>query len=154
MKRRTATKNALKIATRLKSVCGSILTYEADREALKVRRAWVFGSTVKVSEEPNDLDILLDAKPCGRRRTANSRVRETRKTFWDVLGGARFHRQLLKLEGIRLVERSEAVGFKWLTQGMRKVSIHSYECDGDFEDIPRTMVMIYPRNDFAKRTEK
>lgn len=55
MKRETAIKNVNTIAARLKNISGLIGTPNTDHECFKVRAAYVFGSTVKGSINPNDL---------------------------------------------------------------------------------------------------
>ena len=67
MKRATALKSLKKIVDRIHAVNGLLATPEASSEAFRIKRAWVFGSTVKGSESPGDLDILIDAESVGRR---------------------------------------------------------------------------------------
>ena len=56
------------IARRLVSVNGLIPTHRGDHEFYLVKKAWVFGSTIKGSDAPNDLDVLLFAENAGARQ--------------------------------------------------------------------------------------
>jgi len=127
MKRTTAIKNANRIAEKLMSVCGIICTQEAVFDAVRVKRAWVFGSTAKGSAKPNDLDILVEMKVCGKFQRGNAkRVRGLygRVCWFDA---AR----------------------RFIRDGMKMVRIHDYDIEKGLGDIISTAILIYPRNDLS-----
>ena len=66
MKRKLAFRYAFEVARRVHGVNGILATPLCDREAVRFKRIWVFGSTVKGGEAPNDLDLLIELEPCGR----------------------------------------------------------------------------------------
>jgi predicted nucleotidyltransferase len=128
MKRSTALKNATEIARRIKSVNGLLATPLCNREAVRIKRAWVFGSTVKGSGFPNDLDILLELIPCGRIKN------------WRQ---AKLDRRYYRSTGIKLAQCSMRETIKWLRKNMKKVRCHHYFIEKDLGiDV---MVEIYPR---------
>jgi hypothetical protein len=129
MQRKTAIKNAMTVTSRLRKCCGLIGTSGATTDCMKVRRAWIFGSTAKGSEAPNDLDVLLECYSVGKWRPKQARMLRGRD-------GARY-----KMSGFRVLSN-------YLSAGMKMIRIHSYDIDGGFGDIPQTKIMIYPRNDF------
>lgn len=130
MRKETALRYAAEITARLRGINGLLATPLCQKEAVRIRRVWVFGSTVKGSEAPNDLDLLLDLWPVGRHRN------------WKQ---GKLDRRLARAFGIRLAIDGENEALKWLTKGMRKVSRHSFEDERGLDLSP--LVMIYPRND-------
>lgn len=60
MKRETAIKYAREIARRAQSVNGLLATPGCSYEAVRIKRMWIFGSTVKGKTDPNDLDLLIE----------------------------------------------------------------------------------------------
>jgi len=130
MKRATALRYAREIASRLHSVNGLLATPLCDREAVRVKRVWVFGSTAKGSQTPNDLDVMIELDcQVGRHRT------------WRQ---ARFDKRELRSYGIKCAPSSREYFLKWLTRGMRKVSRHCRDSDCVQLDV---QTLIYPRYD-------
>ena len=132
MKRSTALKNANKIAGILKKNGGIICTPEALFEAAIIRRAWVFGSTAKGKENPNDLDILIDVKIVGRFN-CNAKTNRDYTRRYGILGKLCTHETALR----------------FLRKGTKMTRFHSLDTDGNLFDIPQTKIMIYPRNDLV-----
>lgn len=130
MKRATAVKYAHEIARRLRSVSGLLATPNCEFEAVRIARVWVFGSTVKGSLTPNDLDILIDIKAVGRR------------TRWVL--GRKLDREYSRRYGFDQMPNSERYALLWLTRGMRKVSRHTTDVEKVEIDVKR---LIYPRFD-------
>jgi predicted nucleotidyltransferase len=127
MKLATANKYAREVARRLHSVNGLLATPLCNSEAARISRVWVFGSTVKGSQNPNDLDLLIEIRPVGRRFKAKQ---------------ARPDRALLRRMGVRLAPSSVEYGLKWLTKGMKMVSRHRTDVETAELDVK---VLIYPR---------
>jgi predicted nucleotidyltransferase len=128
VKYETAIGYAHLIAARLRAVNGLIPTPRASFEYLRVRRAWVFGSTVRGKDRPNDLDIMLDVAFCGRQLR---RMRFRRNESF-------IHRTLFS---------TFEDGARWLRRGMRNVSMHTND---EWPCLSRRCrVLIYPRNDYA-----
>lgn len=130
MKIETAIKYANDIAARIQSVNGLLATPLCGNEAVRIRRVWIFGSTVKGSANPNDLDVLIDMSVAGRHFT--------RRTM-------PVDKQYLRTYGMKITYCSEWYALKWLTKGMRNVSRHRLSDDQAELDVK---VLLYPRNDF------
>ena len=129
MKRTTALRYAHEVARRVHAVNGLLATPVCDNEAVRIKRMWVFGSTVKGSQTPNDLDLLIELVRCGRRRT------------WRQ---SKADKRYLNDHGIRVAPDCRHAALVWLTRGMRMVSRH---CT-DVECVPIDVkVLIYPRMD-------
>lgn len=127
MKLETAQRYAAEVAKRVRGVNGVLATPLCDSEAVRIRRIYVFGSTVKGSQHPNDLDLLIDIDECGRR------------FGWEQ---ARVDKRYYRSCGIRCAPSSVEYALKWLTRGMKKVSRHVARAEGIKIDVK---VEIYPR---------
>lgn len=145
MKRETALRYAETIAARLRSHGGLIGTPDADREALRIARAWLFGSTAKGNNSPRDVDILLDLWPCGRLQLVNRAPwRGTKQRVGAKIGSTAYAKRY------RLPLNCKVSALHALVAGMRMVRFHEFMIDGDLGDIPETRIMIYPRNDLGR----
>ena len=127
MKRATALRYSVELARRVHSVNGILSTPGCSHDAVRVSRMWVFGSTAKGSDAPNDLDVLIELKECGRHYT------------WRQ---ARLDRRYFRAHGIRCAIESREDFLKWLTKGMRLVSRHCADSEGAVLDVKK---LIYPR---------
>jgi predicted nucleotidyltransferase len=125
----TARRYAREIHERVKAVNGLLGTPGCSDEAVRIRRIWVFGSAVKGSQAPNDLDVLIDLHRCGR-------------SFSGSRHQARIDRRYLANHGVRVAVDSKDACLKWLTDGMRKVSRHCTDTETVDIDVK---VEIYPR---------
>lgn len=135
MRIQTAIKYALEIRRRIRSVNGVLATPLCRFEAIRIARVWVFGSTVKGSQAPNDLDVLLDIRCAGRHRT------------WRQ---AKLSKRALRSCGVWLAPESDDEFLKWLTRGMRKVSRHVLSSEPSLEHDLDVKVLLYPRDDFSR----
>ena len=134
MKRATALKHAEEISRRIRSVNGILATPNCTFPALRIRRAWVFGSTVKGSDAPNDLDILLDITVAGKYRR------------WKR--GMKLNKRYARSYGVLLCPDSETYALMWLTNGMKKVSRHVLQSEPRLlEMIGNDKRMIYPKKE-------
>lgn len=122
MKRKTALKNLSTIIERLNICNGKFNLDGYDFEGLTVKKAYVFGSLVKMSDFPNDIDILIDYERFGK-----------------------FHAGRY-LRGLVIENRV----FINLRKGMKMIRFHDFRIDGNYNDIPDTKVMIFPDNNFNK----
>lgn len=129
MKLTTALRYAHEISNRVKSVNGLLGTPMCNREAVRISRIWVFGSTVKGSQSPNDLDILIECKAVGGFKTHSQ---------------GKLDKWRLRSYGCKTAICAETEAFKWLTKGMKKVSRHDTKYEATELDVK---VLIYPRND-------
>lgn len=145
MKRATAKRMALTIAERLKSAAGVIGTPGSDHEALRVKRAWVFGSTAKGSEHPNDLDIIMEMHECGRRFWQKGAVQKRTRP-----GGARLDRAFFRTHRVRMPVSCQQDALRWIRGTMKMVRLHDYGIDGHLAD---GKIMIYPRNELRATIE-
>jgi hypothetical protein len=127
MKLETALHHAAEIARRLESVNGLIPTPRGGNEFYLVKKAWVFGSTIKGSDAPNDLDVLLFAENAGARQR------------WEVVGFDPVYR---KATGLRRARHTDREAKMWLRKGMMMISLHDTESE---ETIFDKKVEIYPR---------
>ena len=145
MKRETAIRNVQRIADTLHETNGLIGTAGTSYDAVRIKRAWVFGSTAKGSEHPNDVDILLDISNAGRRYWTNKGKLHRGCNRY----GARLDKYFVK-RGLQLPVDAQQEAMRRIRGTMKMVRLHEFHIDGDFGDIPQTKVMIYPRNDFAE----
>ncbi|MEJ7805450.1 MAG: hypothetical protein WKG03_05965 [Telluria sp.] len=132
MKLATALRYASEVARRVQAVNGLLATPLCNYEAVRIRRIWVFGSTVKGSQAPNDLDLLIDLAVAGRRYS-HAQTRACKRQ--------------LRSYGVRSAPDARDDALKWLTKGMRMVSRHCLDNECAVID---TKVLIYPRNDLAE----
>ena len=63
----------------------------------------------KVSDAPNDLDVLLFAETAGARQT------------WQIVG---FDPVYYKAHGLRRTRNTDREALMWLRKGMKMVSLH------------------------------
>jgi predicted nucleotidyltransferase len=129
MKLETAQRYAREIAARVHSVNGLLATPLCSGEAARISRVWVFGSTVKGSTAPNDLDVLIEINEVGRRRSAAQ---------------GRMCKKYYRAFGVRVAASTTEEALKWLTKGMKKVSRHT--TNGETAELD-VKVLIYPRWD-------
>lgn len=130
MRRATALRYAREIARRLHEVNGVLATPLCQREAVRIKRVWVFGSTAKGAENPNDLDVMIELDcQVGRHRS------------WRQ---ARIDKQYKRRHGWRVAPSQRQYFLKWLTKGMRGVSRHCLDDDVVQLDVK---TLIYPRYD-------
>lgn len=127
MKRETALKYSREIARRVHSVNGVLATPLCEREAVRISRVWVFGSTAKGSQNPNDLDLLIEIKECGRR------IRK---------GGYKVDKRYLRATGIVTGCDPIEYALKWISKGMKMVSRHTTRSEATKLDVKK---LIYPR---------
>lgn len=126
MKIETAKRYAAEIARRVTEVNGVILTPRGEHKFVKINRMWVFGSVVKGSLNPNDLDLLIDLEASGDWQR------------WEDVG---FDPAYLRRYGMRTTRKSSSEALMWLTKGMRNVSRHCTDTEKVEIDVK---VMIYP----------
>lgn len=127
----TAIAYAQRIADRVRAVNGLLATPVTDSEAIRIRRIWVFGSTVKGSQSPNDLDLLIDIERAGRRMS------------WRQ---AKYDRRFFRACGVKVAPDAEHQALAWIAKGMKKVSRHPLHMEGIEIDVK---VMVYPRDDLT-----
>lgn len=142
MKLSTAIKNANIIAERIKRLNGIIETPECNKKFVRIKRSWIFGSTVKGKLNPNDLDVLLDYSEHEIRYSAAMRIPDKK----DIRrrGVAKQSFKSHRFMGLDFGLSASREAFKYLKKGMCKISIHDHSIDGNIAGVK---VMIYPRND-------
>lgn len=126
MKRATALRNAHRIAERVRGVNGILATPGCDRSAVRIKRVWIFGSTIKGSPAPNDLDVLIECVGIGL----------------SPAGQRRCDREYKRRYGMRSSVSCFLELRRWLRCGMQKVSVHFLDIEGSLAS-PRAL--IYPR---------
>lgn len=141
MKRQTAEKNLKTVIQRLHEINGLLVTPLHNWDALKIKRAWLFGSFAKGVDEPNDLDIFFE-------------VVAFRRDYRDYIGPNNRLRGCYKLDkayrrsyGMVRAIQSDETFVKWVRKDMKKVSVHIVGHDGCFDSLDKK-VLIYPRCDF------
>lgn len=164
MKRETALKNIYKLIQRMKSINGVLSTPLEDVDYIKIKRAWLFGSVLKGSENPNDIDIFIELEGYTEenrffaisenpkyvkksRRKLNRPLKDGRVEGFH--GGYRFDKNtpLFKTYGMRFRISSSDTLIKWLRKHIPKVSIHYTYYDKVFHNVDQKC-LIYPRCDF------
>jgi hypothetical protein len=138
MKRAVAIKKALTVAGNLRKAAGLIGTPGTEFEAVRVKRAWLFGSTVKGKENPNDVDILLEVEEVGRHTRFGK--------------GGRLDKDMARRygRGCGYTVSSTKEAYRFIKGGMTMIRLHNAKWDGEFGDIAETKVLIYPRNDLVR----
>lgn len=133
MKLETSIKNAIKVARRIKHCNGLIGTPEATTEAFRIKRAWVFGSTVKGKLNPRDTDIMIEGYCIGSFNLKRAKKQPKSKASC----------------GIRYSLNSIEVAHSYLRGNIKMLRLHDFKIDGNLGDIPNTKIMIYPRMDLV-----
>ncbi len=133
MKLQTSIRNALKIAERIKRCNGLIGTPYTSHEALRIKRAWLFGSMAKGKLNPGDTDILLECYVVG----------------WFNLENAKLQPKSRNSMGHRYALCAMEEGRRYLRSGLKMVRFHDLHIDGNFGDIAKTKIMIYPKNNLT-----
>jgi len=129
MKIETALRYASEIARRLNEEGGIVETPGCGHHrAMQIDAVWVFGSTIKGSDSPNDLDILIDMKELGPR------------LHWQEVG---YDKTYFRNHGLYRANPAYYEALKWLSKGMKKVSRHMVGCFDNEESLKKAM--IYPR---------
>ena len=141
MKYETAIRNAVKVADRIRGSNGLIGTPECERDTVKIRKAWLFGSTAKGKPNPSDVDILIEYDLIGRRQHTNCRAH---RGFSGA--NAAVDKESKRRYGMSLPKSSWAVTAKFLTNNMKMIRIHNASIDGE---IAHPRIMIYPRMDLT-----
>lgn len=141
MKRRTAISHVKVVKERLLQCNGVIGTPASEFEFVRIKRAWVFGSTAKGNETPGDVDILVEILPAGRMLATNALARQCGRR-----GGARNHPARGAPKTYPACSFTNA--YRFLSAGMKMVRFHDLAVDGQFGDIAATRILIYPRDDF------
>jgi hypothetical protein len=149
MKRQTALRNVGKVSSKLRQLGGIIGTPECSHPAVRVKRAWVFGSTVKGKQEPNDVDILVELEEVGRAQSHEREDDGYRRSNIERRYSTAQKSKGYAYCGVTWPKSATAEATRFLRAGMKKVSVHDYSRSNDFGDINETKVLIYPRNDFA-----
>ena len=127
MKRTTALRYSKEIARRVHSVNGLLATPLCGSEAVRISRVWIFGSTAKGSQSPNDLDVLIELKPCGR--------------YLRWTNGA-LDKRYYRATGIKVARSPTQEALKWISKGMKMVSRHTTNSESVDIDVKK---LIYPR---------
>ena len=135
MKLKSAINKAHKVAERLKSTHGLIYTPLHEYEAIRVKRAWLFGSTSKLKEEPNDVDILVEMVGIDRYK-------------YGVRGSYIIDKEYLRRYGMRIPKDSMVVASKFLKNRLHHVNVHATDWVSFDPDVK---ILIYPRNDLDLR---
>ena len=139
MKYETAIRNTMKVADRIRKSNGLIGTPECERETVKIRKAWLFGSTAKGKPNPNDVDILIEYNLIGRRQHTNCRAH---RGFSRT--NAAVDKEYKRRYGISAPQSAWAATVRLLSRNMKMVRIHDANTDGE---IAHPRIMIYPRMD-------
>lgn len=139
MRRATALRAAETIAARVKAHGGLIGTPHADYEAVRIKRVWLFGSTAKGSEAPNDVDILLEYIRCGRHQLCG-KWRRYRAS------NAKLAKRYYRSTGIKTAICAANEALRHLRGALKMVRFHSFDVDGD---LAHPRILLYPRNDLS-----
>lgn len=123
MKRETAIAIAEEIVCKLVACRGIVDTPTAFRPQVKVSELWMFGSTLKGKDRPNDLDLLWEAEPIGACRKPGE-------------GGAELDRELNRRYGYVRAKDPFDEAIRSLRGSRKMVRIHDMGLDGD---------LAYPR---------
>ena len=142
MKLSTSIKNAMIVADRIRSLSGIIETPEGQFSCVRIKRAWLFGSTARLKESPSDTDIILDINVTGYFQPTNSIAWRKRRCRNNSKTDKCFKRST----GINSPIDSKYIAFKYLRKNLKLVSLHSLDVDHEYAT---DKIMIYPRNDLT-----
>ena len=118
MKRKTAIKNIMRMVERLEDCNGKFSTPEACiYGTFQFESLHVFGSTAKGSDSPGDIDILFDGAGCEQNGIGY---------YYGV-------------------QDASCIALKQLRKGMKMVSFHYLEADGNYKDIGETRLLVWKR---------
>lgn len=137
MKRATALKSIAQIVARLHSLSGIICTPHGSHDGVRIKRAWVFGSTAKGAESPRDIDILLDFELVGR-------YKDRARGHKNKGGTPCLDKERRRRYGINISIASEEIALGSLRKGLKMIRFHSLSIDGD---IATPRIMLYPKNE-------
>lgn len=141
MRLKTAIRHALTVAERLHAINGIIQTPECGHECMRVKRAWLFGSTARHRENPNDVDIIMETILCRPiKKTGIRRGKKSKQT-------AKVDRIYKRSTGIWLPKETHREGLRYLRGNMRMIRFHDFNIDKNFA---AGRIMLYPRNDLLK----
>lgn len=140
MKLSTSLKNANAVADRIKALSGIIMTPEGSREAVRIKRAWLFGSTAKGKVNPNDTDIILEVIEVGSLKLTN------KWRMYNFKNNAKTDKRK-RMYGLSVPIYSYSIALRYLAKNLKMVRIHHIDIDGEYAT---DRVMIYPRNDLEK----
>ncbi len=161
MKRSTAIKRALEIADRVKKCNGIIGTPECEFTAFRIKRMWLFGSTAKGYENPNDVDILIDGGECGLIQFANWKNKKSMAGFVNDRK-KRLDRSFVKFRlgktdkgylrscGVYTAVSSRITALRGISGSGKMVRFHEFDVDGN---LAHPRIMLYPRNDLKTKIE-
>jgi predicted nucleotidyltransferase len=144
MKLEAAISKAKIIAERIKQSNGLIGTPECSFEAYRIKRAWLFGSTAKGKDNPNDVDILIEAREAGRPQRTQRNKSYTKDRRFNRACNARIDKQYYRSYGMIRGICTYKTAQSFLRGHLKMVRFHSIEIDGEIA-YPR--ILIYPRMD-------
>lgn len=131
MRRIVAINRLKKIISRLNDCNGVIETPDCNYAATRIKSAYIFGSVLKGSQTPNDIDIIVEFESVGNFRS----VKEI----------GIFDNRKYRSYGVMVAKRSCENAIISLRKHIPMVRIHDMKIDGDIA-YPR--VMIFPSNHF------
>jgi predicted nucleotidyltransferase len=150
MKRNTALKSLFKVLQRIHNINGVLNTPMDDNVCCKIKKAWLFGSVLKGSDNPNDIDIFIEiAKPNTPPEKELKSRRKVYRSYQRLHGGFRPCRrsQKWRMGKMHSKARSCESFIIWVRKHIPKVSIHVVGHDAAFETLDQKC-LIYPRCDF------
>jgi predicted nucleotidyltransferase len=150
MKHQTAIKNLNIIADKMRRLSGLIGTPDADFEAFKITRAWLFGSVAKGSQSPKDIDILIEGRGVGRRKRTGRFVRINKIEGRKYLAKTATHS---KRNSTPFPLSCRTSACRYLKGHLKGISFHDYEIETGYGDINETKIMIYPYYLFSQRRQ-
>lgn len=150
MKRITALKNLVKILQRMHGINGIYNTPMEHDICCKIQRAWLFGSVLKGSKTPNDIDIFIEIVKFDTPKHKETKSRKkTLRSYARLHGGYRPCRRSRKWRTGKFHDRvdSRESFIIWLRKHIPNISIHIVGNDITF-DVLDDKCLIYPRCDF------
>jgi predicted nucleotidyltransferase len=129
MKRTTAIQTIREITHKLFECNGLIETPGCSSAHYKIQELWLFGSTAKGSQTPNDIDLLYIGDSVGPyRRVGTDPSIELDKDY-------------LRRYGIARTKPSNIAAFHLLIGKKKMVRMHSFEVE---EDLAHPRILLFP----------
>lgn len=131
------------VVDRIRMFNGIIATPEDHHEFVKVKRVWLFGSTARGKQNPNDTDLLFEFCEGGRLKRAGKTARGSKQP-----NTAKIDRDYRRRYGIDIAKNTTTSLFRYLRGHLKMIRFHDARIDAKYAT---DKILVYPRNDLNLR---
>lgn len=143
MKLKTSINNTLAVVDRVRRINGIMATPEDHHEFIKVKRVWLFGSTIRGKPNPNDTDMLFEFCEGGRLKRAGKTAKGSKQP-----NTAKIDKDYRRRYGIDIARSTRTSLFKYLRGNLKMIRFHDASIDAKYAT---DKILVYPRNDLNLR---